>query len=291
MDKSIYEHISIWVSRGRLRYAQRMLRVACAALLLSSCVDCGIGPIPTPFGGGGGGGGNFGGGNFGGGNFGGGNFGGGSFGGGSFGGGNAAGGGSGIGGSGAGGSSGGGRFVPCDQSGGGQGGGGTGLCVMCGSTTCQPYDCCDAAANSCVAEGGNTVCMGTDGTCLDCSANPDGHACRYPSGCGCNGSADCPAHYTCDMTTNTCTNTCGVSGVTTPCNGGCCAPDPTTHTDPKVCVAGDQLETCGDTGNLCSNCSYSSLGLACVQGHCGCTGTNPLECPTGTTCTSGHICQ
>jgi hypothetical protein len=134
-------------------------------------------------------------------------------------------------------------------------------------------------------------CRASDGACTNCLGSPEGDFCMTTNNvmhCGCQFASDCPMGYACDTTSSTCTNRCGLAGITTVCNGGCCGPNPSGSG--LVCVVGTDAHACGETGGLCSDCAQSTLGLACVSAICGCT--QPSDCPPATpTCMSNHVCH
>ncbi len=179
----------------------------------------------------------------------------------------------------------------------------TNTCGNVGNGTCDAGNCCDMATKKCVAGNAQTTC-GYSGVCVNCVPSQTGSKCETainangPWFCGCDAAADCPkadpvngtGGLACDVTAHNCTTACGVQGITTLCNGGCCQ----FANGVGVCRAGNATQTCGVTGGLCSNCTLNCAQTAtCTNGSCGCcagTGTNcqnNAQCCTNT-CTNGR---
>ncbi len=170
----------------------------------------------------------------------------------------------------------------------------TDACGAVGNGTCSYGTCCQGGR--CVAGNQQTAC-GDSGTCSSCMNSPNGNRCETgnangPWFCGCDGSANCPAANpqagiggeACDTQAHTCTTTCGVNGVTTPCNGGCCQ----FANGSGTCRAGTAVGSCGAQGGLCSNCQASCGQVAdCNGGTCGCCSGANQGCVGNGDCCSG----
>lgn len=139
------------------------------------------------------------------------------------------------------------------------------------SAMCPLNSCC-AADNACAATSGATCPI--SGGCIDCLLASTGHACTAGA-CGCNGAADCPSGTACNVTTHTCSPTCGSGPSYSDCSDGCCDPNSGT------CKAGSAADAC-DVGNaMCSSCAGNANGTTCVfvpggPNKCGCN--SPADC-------------
>lgn len=175
------------------------------------------------------------------------------------------------------------------------------FCNVCGDNTptCSAGQCTDACSASAPCGAtfccNNGTCVDIDGahcgvatgggTCMSCSADNNGHACRASGVCGCFGAGDCPSGMACDTVNHVCTSSCNS---THPCNGGCCS-----AASNGTCQAGTAGNNCGSTGGLCANCANASTGKVCEAvtggGKCGCNGNG--DCPGTATCNLGtHTC-
>jgi hypothetical protein len=145
--------------------------------------------------------------------------------------------------------------------------------AACSGTTGQPSQ---HGVDASVTEGGSTTDApsGSD-TGAEAGGHGDGgdtHECAV--------AGDCPKGLACDLTTLSCTETCGA---TQPCNGGCCAGEPN-----GTCQEGILASACGNTGRECASCSAGFIsgttGSACEPvaggGQCGCA--SATQCPPNT---------
>ena len=167
-------------------------------------------------------------------------------------------------------------------------------CSNVGNGTCDGGSCCDLGTKKCVAGNAQTTC-GYSGTCVNCVPSQTGSKCETainPNGpwfCGCDAAADCPkanaqtgtGGLACDVTGHNCTTSCGVQGITTLCNGGCCQ----FANGVGVCRPGNATANCGVTGGLCSNCTLNCNQTAtCTNGSCGCCFGANVNCTMGAQC-------
>jgi hypothetical protein len=160
-----------------------------------------------------------------------------------------------------------------------------GLCVgTCGDAgpQCGAGYCC-GVDGGCVAGNAGTTC-GSQSACIDCTSSSVGHTC-ISGRCGCLTAADCPVNKACDLSTKSCTSTCGTAGAGG-CNGGCC--NPTT----SMCVTGGLASACGNDGGFCFTCPQAGgcnlkggNGPRCLHNdQCGCyetTGNNRVDAANG----------
>ncbi|MSP58781.1 MAG: hypothetical protein EXR72_00285 [Myxococcales bacterium] len=155
----------------------------------------------------------------------------------------------------------------------------TAKCGDLGDGTCGNANCC--SSGKCVTGTTKGACGFSD-DCLDCTGSSAGLKCIQPKGgpyhCGCDVQTDClkadavqnlPG-LTCDLTSKSCTTTCGMGGLTS-CNGGCCSGAG------GQCRGGGQDALCGVNGGFCNSCSAGcNPGPKCngVTGACGCAQIN-----------------
>lgn len=171
----------------------------------------------------------------------------------------------------------------------------TSTCGNVGNGTCDGGFCC--SANKCVAGNAQASC-GFSGACADCTNANVGRKCvatamAGPWFCGCDVAGDCPAAnanagtggLACDLTAHNCTTTCGIQGITTVCNGGCCQ----FTNGAGVCRPGAAPTTCGNSGGLCTNCALNCANVAtCSGGACGCCLGSNAVCQMNAQCCAGN---